>query len=299
MTISTLNNVITGDFITNLSSSSKSTKVGLSKQPEEALSVTLQRGARSAAASIQSLNSGISYINIARDYTDQMLNVVDALQALVDRAGKGNITPNNAKVYKSSFDKLAKAYDELVSGSVVKGRDLLSVDDMSAVLKQGGLDPDKVSELESAFKKISTFSGVEVTSTGDTRSSAALFPSEDFYRALRQATRDPEDPVQDSDGSAAFTNIRRAVQEIHDKVSNNIKALDTAAELVKKNLELVRATGFAFLNASNSIGTAESVDTIALKVRGEIRSKAGGNLSEAHNLKSILAAGLLSLSQKS
>lgn len=299
MAISTLNNVITGDFITTLSSSSKSTKMGLSKEPEEALSVTLQRGARSAAASIQSLNAGISYINVAREYTDQMLNVVDALQTLVKRAGKGNITPSNAKLYKSSFDKLSKAYEDLVTGSVVKGRDLLSVDDMSSVLKQGGLDPAKVSELEAAFKKITSFSGVEVTATGATSLSGSLFPSEDFYRAIRQATRDPEDPAQDDDGSAAFTKIKQAVQEIHDKVSSNIKALDTAAELVRKNLELVRTTGFAFLNASSNIGGAETAETVAFKVRGEIRSKGGESLSEAHNLKSILAAGLLSLSQKS
>ncbi len=299
MGISTLNNVITGDFITNIASGSASSKpkIGLSKEPDEPLSVTLQRGARGAAAAIQSLNSGISFINIAAEYTDNMLDVVNGLDALVQKAGKGNIPPSKAKLYKSQFDQLSQTYEKLVVGSVVKGRDLLSTAQMAAVLRKGGLDPAKVDELEAAFKKISSFSGVDVLSNGETKSSGQLFPAQDFYRALRQATRDPEDPVQNDDGSAAFNKIKIAVKEIKDKVSKNIEALNAAADLVQKNIELVRATGFAFLDASKDVSGDKDASVIALEIRGAIRSKAAGNLSEAHNLNAILAAGLLAVSQ--
>lgn len=259
--------------------------------------MTLQRGARGAAAAIQSLNAGVNYINIAKEYTNNMLNVVNGLDALVKKAGKGNVAPGKAKQYKNQFDDLAKAYEELVVGSVVKGRDLLGTDDLSLTLVKGGLDPARVDELEAAFKKITSFSGVEVTATGDTKASGQLFPAEDFYRALRQATRDPEDPPQDDDGSAAFAKIRIAVKEIKDKVSKNIEALTEAEQLVQRNIELVRATGFAFLDASKSVDGSKDANTIALEVRGEIRSKASQFLGEAHNLNSILAAGLLAVSQ--
>ena len=301
MGISTINNVITGDFIKNIASGSASSKpkIGLSKEPDEPLSVTLQRGARGAAAAIQSLNSGISFINIAAEYTNSMLDVVNGLDALVQKAGKGNIPPSKAKLYKHQFDELSQTYEQLVVGSVVKGRDILSTDQMAAVLKKGGLDPAKVDELEEAFKKVTSFSGVDVLSNGETKSSGQLFPAQDFYRALQQATRDPEDPVQNDDGSAAFNKIKIAVKEIKEKVSKNIEALNGAAALVQKNIELVRATGFAFLDASKDVSGDKDAGVIALEIRGAIRSKASANLSEAHNLNSILAAGLLAVSQAS
>lgn len=261
--------------------------------------MTLQRGARSAAASIQSLNAGISYINVAKDYTEKMLEVVEGLEALVNKAGRGDITPSNAKLYKLNFDRLSEAYGKLVKGSVVKGRDLLSVSDMSAVLQKGGLNPARVTELEEAFKKITSFSGVDVTNTGEVESNGEMVPPETFYRALRQATRDPEDPLQNDDGSGAFASIKTTIKSVKEKVSKNIEALSTAADLVEKNLKLVRATGFAFLNASQQDDQGLDVDTLAARVRGEIRSGARDVLSEAHNLKSILAAGLLAISQQS
>lgn len=298
MGISTLTSVITGDFITNIASGSASSKpkIGLSKEPDEPLSVTLQRGARGAAAAIQSLNSGISFINTASEYTKNMLNVVNGLEALVQKAGKGDIPPSKAKLYKRQFDELSQAYEELVVGSVIKGRDLLSTEQMAEVLKKGGLDPARVDELEAAFKQVSSFSEVDILSTGETKSSGELFPAQDFYRALRQATRDPEDPAQNDDGSAAFTKIRIAVKEIKKKVIKNIESLNSAADLVQSNIELVRATGFAFLNASKSVTGDKDADVLAMEIRGAIRSAALGNLSEAHNLNSILAAGLLAVS---
>jgi hypothetical protein len=301
MATSTINNIITGDFITNIAKGSASSKpaIGVSKAPEEPLSVTLQRGARGAAAAIQSLNAGVNYINIAKEYTSNMLNVVNGLDALVKKAGKGNIAPGKAKIYKNQFDDLAKAYEELVVGSVVKGRDLLSTDEISETLERGGLNPERVSELEAAFKKVSSFSGVEVTSNGDTMASGQLFPAEDFYRALRQAIRDPEDPPQDDDGSAAFSKIRVAVKAIQDKVQKNIDALAEAETLVQKNIELVRVTGFAFLDASKAVDGSKDADSIALELRGAIRSKASRFLGEAHNLNAILAAGLLTIEEES
>jgi hypothetical protein len=300
MGISTINNVITGDFIKNIASGSGSSepKIGLEQEPTESLSVTLRRGARGAAAAIQSLNSGISFINIAADYTDNMLDVVNGLDDLVQKAGKGNIPPSKAKLYKTQFDKLSQTYEQLVAGSVVKGRDILSTAQMASVLKKGGLDTAKVDELEAAFKKVTSFSGVDILANGKSVSSGQLFPPEDFYRALRQATRDPEDPVQNDDGSAAFNKIRVSVKEIKEKVEKNIEALKSAAVLVQKNIELVRAAGFAFLDASKGVTGDKNADVLAFEIRGAIRSKASANLSEAHNLNSIMAAGLLAVTSQ-
>jgi hypothetical protein len=81
------------------------------------------------------------------------------------------------------------------------------------------------------------------------------------------------------------------VKEIKDHVMENLKSLSTARDLVEKNLKLVRATGFAFLNVSNEVGDSDTVDDVALRVRGAIRSGARDVLSEAQNLQGILQAG--------
>ena len=297
MGVSSLNRVITSDFISGLSTSGKSTSAqdiarqAMSKGSEEPISVTLRRGAQGAAAAVQSLNAGISYINIAEQFTTSLLEVVSQVDALVTKAGKGNITPSNARVYKDQFDRLSATYTKVIKSSVVKGKDLLNVEEMKSALQRAGLNVDQVSELQNAFKRVTSFSMVEVNDKGQVLSKDDIIPPEAFYKALRQATRDPEEPAQSDDGSIAFASSREAVKEIKDHVVENLKSLSTARELVEKNLKLVRATGFAFLNVSTDVGDSDTVDDVALRVRGAIRSGARDVLSEAQNLKGILQAG--------
>jgi len=297
MGVSSLNRVITSDFISGLSTSGRSTSAqdiarqAMSKGSDEPISVTLRRGAQGAAAAVQSLNAGISYINIAEQFTTSLLEVVSQVDALVTKAGKGNITPSNARVYKDQFDRLSATYTKVIKSSVVKGKDLLNVEEMKSALQRAGLNVDQVSELQNAFKRVTSFSMVEVNDKGQVLSKDDIIPPEAFYKALRQATRDPEEPEQSDDGSIAFASSREAVKEIKDHVVENLKSLSTARELVEKNLKLVRATGFAFLNVSTDVGDSDTVDDVALRVRGAIRSGARDVLSEAQNLKGILQAG--------
>jgi hypothetical protein len=298
MSVSNLTSVVSTGLISTISKaggSSSSASSPTSSKSSEPISVTLQRGAQGCAASIQYLNGGISYLNIASEFTNKLLDVVDALDTVVSKASKGNIEPGDAKRYKEQFDKFSRAYDDLVKGAVVKGRDLLSIDDMSNVLKRGGLDPDKVDELAVAFKKITSFSGANVSSNGAVTAGRDSFSVEKFYRAVTQATRDPEEPDQGDDGSGSFNSIKVAIKGLKKKVMDNLDALKTASDLVGKNMELVRATGFAFLNASNTTTSSDDPDVIASQLRNAIRSTARGSISEVHNLQAILSAGLLSI----
>ena len=297
MGISSLNRVITSDFISGLSKSGQATssqdiaRQAMSKEADEPISFTLRRGAQGAAAAVQSLNVGITYINIAEQFTSSLLEVVSQVDLLVTKAGKGNISPANARLYKDQFDRLSTTYTKVIKSSVVKGKDLLNVDEMKGALLRAGLNVEQVSELQNAFKRVSSFSMVEINEKGQVLSKDDIIPPSAFYRALRQATRDPEEPEQSDDGSIAFASSREAVKEIKDHVVENLKSLSTARELVEKNLKLVRATGFAFLSVSKDVGDSDTVDDVALRVRGAIRSGARDVLSEAQNLKGILQAG--------
>jgi flagellin-like hook-associated protein FlgL len=242
MGVSSLNRVITSDFISGLSTSGKSTSAqdiarqAMSKGSDEPISVTLRRGAQGAAAAVQSLNAGISYINIAEQFTTSLLEVVSQVDALVTKAGKGNITPSNARVYKDQFDRLSATYTKVIKSSVVKGKDLLNVEEMKSALQRAGLNVDQVSELQNAFKRVTSFSMVEVNDKGQVLSKDDIIPPEAFYKALRQATRDPEEPAQSDDGSIAFASSREAVKEIKDHVVENLKSLSIAKNYIKSDV---------------------------------------------------------------
>lgn len=297
MGVASLNRIITPDFISGISKNGSSTSAQeiarsvVSRASDEPISLTLQRGAQGAAAAVQSLNAGIDFLNIAQQFSESLLDVVDQFDSLVRTAGKGNITPANARLYKHKFDRLSQAYTKIVKSSIVKGRDVLDVEDMKKTLDRAGLNPETVLELQNAFKKITSISLVQINEKGQVLSQDDLIPPEAFYRALKQATRDPEAPAQEDDGSVAFASTRTAVKEMKEQVLGNLKALVTAREVVEKNLKLVRATGFAFLDASREVADSDTVDDVALRVQGLIRSGARDVLSEAHNLKAIMSAG--------
>ncbi len=263
----------------------------VSKANDEPISLTLQRGAQGCAAAVQSLNTGIEYLNIAEQFSEGLHDVVDQFDTLVKKAGKGNLTPASARLYKQQFDRLSRTYTKIVQSSIVKGKDVLNVEQMKSTLERAGLDVERVTELQNAFKKITSISLVQVNEKGQVLSQDDLIPPEAFYRALQQATRDPEEPPQDDDGSVAFASTRASVKAMKEQVESNLKSLATARDVVEKNLKLVRATGFAFLNASKEVGDSDTVDDVALRVQGLIRSGARDVLSEAYNLQAMMSAG--------
>jgi hypothetical protein len=82
------------------------------------------------------------------------------------------------------------------------------------------------------------------------------------------------------------------LKNLRSQLKDNIEGLDDAREMVIKNIDLVRAAGFAFLDLSNQLEGGEDADKVAEQLRGMIRSNARGALSQAENLESIVVAAL-------
>lgn len=83
------------------------------------------------------------------------------------------------------------------------------------------------------------------------------------------------------------------LKKLREQISNNIKALDGALEVIGENVSLVRATGLAMLDIRNELTGAEEADDVAKLLRDRIARNAGvALLAQAENLTPIAYAAL-------
>ena len=82
------------------------------------------------------------------------------------------------------------------------------------------------------------------------------------------------------------------LKALRKQIDENLIALDDALKTLGKNLELARATGLAFLDASQTIGSAADASAVASALRSAIRNNAPQALSQAENLEPIIVAAL-------
>jgi len=293
VSVSSLKNVVTGNFISGLSRVATRSSSSITTNNKPTLDVTLRTGARNFAAGLQALNLTISYVNISRQANERLLQKVTEADLLLAKAAKGGIGSQEADLMRMEFSQLARDFQKIVKNSSVEGRDPLSSDDLSELLIKSGLDPAKNDELRTAFTDFksltrSSAEGEEPTSTGNLK-----LPANEFSHSVGQASA--ANDASDRDGtavSAVFKGVRDTLKNIRARLEDNLKALEGTAEVIGKNIDLARAAGFALLDLSQTVKGTEEADALALKVREEIRRRAPGALSQSDNLNNLLVAGL-------
>ncbi|MFO0203619.1 MAG: hypothetical protein ACK528_10880, partial [Alphaproteobacteria bacterium] len=100
MSISSLNQVITENFISGLSgpgSGSKPKSPGAKKDDGATVDVSLKSGARNFAMGLQAINAGITYVQVSKHTNEQLLGVIDRLDLLLSKAAKGGLGSSSAK----------------------------------------------------------------------------------------------------------------------------------------------------------------------------------------------------------
>jgi hypothetical protein len=287
MAVTPLSRVITESFVKTLtkvgssSAQSTSTASGTSfgQKSEVSLSAGLRSGARDFSASVQLLNNGISVI-------------------IVKDAARGSISAGKARRLRTSFGDIARDFEKLLAKTAEEKLDVLNPDDLAGVLSRAGLDVDTVGEISGAFRKLTSLSDASVDSAGNVISSANMIPADDFYRALKQSIVDLDDPMAEEAGGG-FTGVRSKVAKLRSLLEGNIKGLDETAEVVGKNLELVRVVGLAMLDLSASLPGSATAATVAEDLQTRIRQGAPLLLGQAHNLQSIVVAGLSEINASS
>jgi hypothetical protein len=277
-------------------SSATAAAAGKAKLEGQALYASVRSGAKHLAAGVQLLNGGISFVNVSLDLNEKLLSTVEDLKKIVSKANRGNISASAARQYKKDFEKLADRFDGIIEGSKESGMDTLDVATLEDSLVRAGLDKAKISQLASMLKKISKPNEAVLDSQGNVRTDGNPIPSLDFERSLKSAIYDEDDPTDDKSGF--FGRAAAKLREVELRLQTNVKALNQTRELVKQNLDLVRAAGIAFFEVSNEMTGSESVDQILDTIRARIRGSAPRVMGQIHNLQGVIVAGLASLGEE-
>jgi hypothetical protein len=299
MTVTSLSKVISESFITALTqvgsslSSQNSSSGGTSLGPRETISVSsgLRSGARDFATGVQLLNRGITVINIARAANEKLLEVVDKLDSVVQEASRTDITQGKAGRLRNTFNDLASDFERLLKEASEQDINVFDATTLSGILKRSGLDPAKVTELETALKKIMPLTESRVDSEGNVTSSANLIPKSEFASAVRRSTYDPDEEGAERP-SGGFAETRKKMRALREVLKGNIKAIDETADVIGRNIGLVRVVGLAMLELSGSIRSDATAADVADELQSKIRQGAPLLLAQANNLQAIAVAGL-------
>jgi hypothetical protein len=300
MSISSLDRVINTSFLTKLSrvtqTSSRSRSSGNQELSGQALYNSLRAGASNFAAGIQLLSASATFVNISLDANEKILEMIKKMEAMANKANRGNVSASEARQYRDEFLKAYNDIDETIQAATEGENNFFDTVQMEDVLVRSGLDQKKVGELAIALRKFQSPTETSIGSGGEVSSDGNPVPIADIQRALKSAIVDPDDPSDDRSGF--FSKVRKELQDIKIKLETNVKALKGTTQLIEDNITLVRAAGFAFLNTSNEMTGSESAEAIAEQLRARIRTDAAAVLTQSKNLEPIMVAGLAALSQK-
>jgi len=297
--VTSLNKIINETFVKTLtrvgSSSSASgasaARASLGSAQQVSISSGLRLGARDFAAAVQLINSGITVINVARAANEKLIDVVDRLDGLVDSALAGSMTQGRAKRLSNEFRAISRDFEKLLKSTAEQKLDVFNVDDLAGVLSRAGLSKENVEEIAGAFKKLTPLTESRIDSEGNVTSTAKLIPKDEFSRALLQGLPDPEDPLAE-EPARSFTGVRSKIKKLRKSLEGNVKALEDTADVVSKNLNLVRVVGLAMLDLSGTVRSDASAADVAEELQARIRQGAPLLLGQAHNLQAIAVAGL-------
>ena len=300
MSVSGLTNIVNGTFLTAAEKVSqapvdegRAVAKSLSGQStKETLDTTLRVGARNFSLGLQALNIGISYINVSRDMHEQLEGIGNKLTQMTDRALIG-VGPQTARLMVQDFQKYSAQFKDIITNTKIQGNDIFSVDTLKEQMVKAGLDPETTDDLTRSFERMVSLTKTTTDDNGETTTTSTALPLAEFSNAVRVASIDFEDGAGTQNGAEALKKVRQALDEVRSKIQGNLKELNHTFEVVRDNMQLVRAAGLAFLSVSDQIKGTEEADVVAEQVRSEIRRRApSAALSQADNLQKILTAGV-------
>ncbi len=306
MARSSLSSVVDGTFVNRFrglasgaanSSTQLSQALNGSAASSTSFSDGLRFGARTFATALKSLNSAGAVVQISKDTLGALEGLTDKLIAVSERAGKSSTGQNQRDNLDREFQEIGAKFQKIVENAKFGERDVLTVNGLTEVLQAVGLDNE---QSESIAKVIDEF----VVPAGDDHLASEEIQGE---RPVKVPVVDGKYARVSAEFSALFApeaNIRgRAdalrmtadLKALKGQIQENIGTVDDVLTTLQDNVELVRATGLAFLGLSqgDSIADASTADQVASSLRDEIRRHAKpAYLAQAENLQNIVVAAL-------
>jgi flagellin-like hook-associated protein FlgL len=278
-------------------SSSQSSGTTKGSASDNAIKTSLRTGAQTYSYAVRGLNTLASYINVARATMQKLEGVVDEMATLVNEAKKSTTGSSARDNLQIKYEELVKTFRATIEQARVGDQDLLTTDGLDGVFKNFGLDKDQSDSISNLFTLFETPDTDTALASEEVKGPRPVSIPDSAFTTPRSVSRRSTSFEEIFDEERRINNrpeaYRMAVdlQALKDQIEKNVKALNTASEVVISNLKLAQGAGFAFLDAYNE-GSYDSAEKAAAAVREKIRQNAPGALAQAENLKPILVAAL-------
>lgn len=264
------------------------------------ISSGLRTGAKLMASAIQNLNSVIAVLNIADNSLAKLEEVTGKVVDLAKKAsGPGSSAQARQKLFLE-FQSLGEEFSDIIENSKIEEREFLTTTGLSEILTAAGLDQSTSQSIEELFQEFNIVDDKGNLASETIKGKRPVFVPSGAYTLPGGGTVSKQSKEYDSvfDTSRNLKTRPEAFKlladmtALHEQIQENREAISNARDVVGKNIDLVRATGLAFLDISNSITDENDAAKVASELREKIRTDAKAALTQAENLDSIIVAAL-------
>jgi flagellin-like hook-associated protein FlgL len=265
------------------------------KSSEVNIATGLRVGARTFGTAVQGLNTAITFLNTSKASLGELSKVTDEMINLADTASKSTTSSQERYEADLDFQRLGDKFQRIVKNSKLGDREILTVDGLSEFLKVVGLDEDSSQSIKAVFDKFKVPVGDDSLASEEAQGPRPAQIPRQAYSATAAFTADYENIFDEEATLRTRPNAYKLLGDLNalkDQIDGNVKALDNGIEVIGKNIDLVRATGLAFLDMSDQINSADTADQVASQLRQKINADVPGALAQAENLESIIVAAL-------
>jgi hypothetical protein len=264
----TLSQVVNESFINRFaglakSSSSSSSNPLKASSGGDTISTGLRYGARVFASAVQGINSAITVVNLSEAGLDRLDGLTDELIDVAKQATSASIGQQKREELNTRFRRLGKEFQEVVEETEVADKKILTTGGLSEYLQIVGLDRETSDSIAAVFDEFKVNKDDELASE-DTKGSRPVAIPPGAYAGGSTASRNYTSvfDADISDRPSAYS-VLNDLKAIKAQIKTNTTALEDAKEVIGKNLELVRAAGFAFLDLSSQITTSDDAASVA------------------------------------
>ena len=272
----------------------------------------LRQGAQTYANAIQGLNAIGSVVNLARFNLQELSEVTDKLISLTERATLPTSSKQTRRQLNSQFRKLGKEFQDIVENAKNGERDILSKEDLQELFVIVGLDSTSSESVADFFSSLMFSGDDELLASDETKADRPLGLPPSAYKKtitisdgmggriekeIRQTPSPDTKDLFDAENSIvrrvdAFKNLED-LKAVKQQIDDNLDALDDGVDFLQNVSDLIRATGLAMLEISDTITGEGDAFQVARELRAAIRKDAPAALAHADLLDPIAAAALL------
>lgn len=259
------------------------------------ISSGLRVGARTFATAVQGLNTAITFLNTSKATLQSLGKLTGKLSELAERASQSTASSQERYQADLEFRKLATEFKQVIDQAKLGDREFLTLEGISDYLTTVGLDKEESQSIAALFDRFrvpaedDSLASQEAQADRPVRIPASAYSATAAFTVEYEQIFDEEVTIRNRPN--AFK-VLADLEALQTQIDDNIKVLDSGVELIGKNIDLVRAAGFAFLELSDQISDDADAAQVASELRKKINRDAPAALAQAENLQAIVVAAL-------